>query len=49
MKRFALIGFLGGLQFAIGDVLTSLLPNYQNGSLIYEDWANMNIWRLAMS
>ncbi|MBE5963095.1 MAG: hypothetical protein E7256_17225 [Lachnospiraceae bacterium] len=49
MKRMAIAGLIGGLQFAIGDLLVYLSPNYHNGSAIYTDWANMNMWRLALS
>lgn len=49
MKTFALFGFLGGLQFAIGDILVYLLPNYHNWSEIYKDWANMSMLRIVLA
>ena len=48
MKRFAIAGLLGGLQFAIGDSLVYLLPNVHN-SAICEDWASINILRIVLA
>jgi hypothetical protein len=49
MKKLALIGIVGGLLFAIGDLFSYLLPNCNNEIKIYTDWANMSMWRLACS
>ena len=48
MKKCALVGFLGGLLFTIGDLLVYLLPHYLSTGY-YQDVANMNMWRLAIS
>ncbi|BBB47901.1 hypothetical protein Pelsub_P1129 [Pelolinea submarina] len=45
----ALIGLLGGLLFAVGDLFVYLLPNSHYESNIYTDWANMNMWRFGVS
>ena len=49
MRKMCGIGILGGLLFAIGDWLIYLLPNYRNQSQIYDDWIQMNNFRLAFS
>lgn len=48
MKKRALIGFVGGLLFAIGDILVYLLPNCHNQELIFSDWLKMSGLRPAI-
>lgn len=47
-KILAIMGILGGLCFAIGDILINLVPHY-NSNEIYYDWAQMNMWRISLS
>lgn len=49
MKKKAIIGLIGGLLFAIGDLLVYLLPNCHNQSAIYSDWTRMSGLRPAFS
>lgn len=48
MKKYALAGIVGGLLFAIGDLLVYLLPHYMSPKL-YNDLVQMSMWRLACS
>lgn len=47
-KSMAVMGMLGGLLFAIGDLLVYLVPGYHSGASIYSDWQNMSMWRFAV-
>lgn len=49
MKRKAIIGFIGGVLFAIGDLLVYILPNVHNQSRIYDDWISMSDLRPAFA
>lgn len=49
MKNIALIGLLGGVLVAIGDLFVYMLPNVQNINGIYADWEEMSMLRPAAS
>ena len=43
----AVVGMLGGLLFAAGDLLVYLVPGYHGGASIYADWQGMSMLRFA--
>ncbi len=49
MKGMALLGFIGGLLFAIGDCLVYMTPNIKNANGIFTDWEQMGMWRFSAS
>lgn len=47
MKLLTILGFIGGLLFAIGDWCIYFLPGYHDQNTIYGTWESMQMWRVV--